>query len=83
MFDHQTVDDHYPSDSLKARIDLALGQAGLQTGALNWSDLVPLDQFHVRGLAATKELAEVLNLKPGSEVLDVGCGLGGPAAISG
>jgi ubiquinone/menaquinone biosynthesis C-methylase UbiE len=41
--------------------------------------LAPLDQFHIRGLAATEELAQGLGLAAGARVLDVGCGLGGPA----
>jgi SAM-dependent methyltransferase len=74
-----TVLNHYGTADLTERVDQALKQAGLDTGGLTWSDLTPLDQFHVRGLAATKELAEGLSLEPGSTVIDVGCGLGGPA----
>jgi SAM-dependent methyltransferase len=60
-------------------VEDALHRAGLDAPNLSWSDLAPLDQFHVRGLAATKELAAALPLAPGSHVLDVGSGLGGPA----
>ena len=74
-----TVLNHYGTADLTERVDQALKQAGLDAGGLTWSDLTPLDQFHVRGLAATKELAEGLSLEPGSTVIDVGCGLGGPA----
>jgi ubiquinone/menaquinone biosynthesis C-methylase UbiE len=38
-----------------------------------------LDQFHVGGLEATRELASQMNLRPGLRLLDVGCGIGGPA----
>ena len=41
--------------------------------------MAPLDQFHVGGRAATAALAARLGLTPGDRVLDVGCGLGGPA----
>ena len=74
-----TVVNHYGTDDLTERVAQALKQAGLDAGGLTWSDLTPLDQFHFRGLAATKELAEGLSLEPGSTVIDVGCGLGGPA----
>ena len=74
-----TVLNHYGTADLTERVDQALKQAGLDAGGLTWSDLTPLDQFHVRGLAATKELAEGLSLEPGSTAIDVGCGLGGPA----
>jgi ubiquinone/menaquinone biosynthesis C-methylase UbiE len=42
-------------------------------------DLAPIDEFHVRGREATKELGAHLNLQPEQEVLDVGSGLGGPS----
>jgi MPBQ/MSBQ methyltransferase len=60
-----TVLNHYGTADLTERVDQALKQAGLDAGGLTWSDLTPLDQFHVRGLAATKELAEGLSLEPG------------------
>jgi ubiquinone/menaquinone biosynthesis C-methylase UbiE len=71
--------EHYGTDSLLNRVDEALRRAGLGEGIVNWTDLVPLDQFHVRGLAATKELAGSLKIRAGARLLDVGCGLGGPA----
>ena len=48
-----SVLDHYGTADLTERIDRALKQAGLDDGSLTWPDLAPLDQFHVRGLAAT------------------------------
>jgi SAM-dependent methyltransferase len=38
-----------------------------------------LNQFHTRGILATGELAAAAGLDPSSRVLDLGCGLGGPA----
>ena len=83
MGNQQAVVEHYGTSSLLARVEQSLQQAGLGEGTLNWSDLVPLDQFHVRGLAATTELAETLNIEAGAKLLDVGCGLGGPARFLG
>jgi len=79
MENQELVHEQYGAASLQDRVNDALRRTGLGTGTLTWSDLVPLDQFHVRGLAATRELAEALSIQPGSHVLDVGCGLGGPA----
>jgi len=73
------VRDHYGTTSLVRRIDEALHHAGLADGIIGWADLAPLDQFHVRGLGATRELAEALGINAGVSLLDVGCGLGGPA----
>jgi SAM-dependent methyltransferase len=79
MVASQGVRDHYGTTSLVRRIDEALRRAGLAVGTVGWADLAPLDQFHVRGLAATWELAEGLGINAGVSLLDVGCGLGGPA----
>jgi 2-polyprenyl-3-methyl-5-hydroxy-6-metoxy-1,4-benzoquinol methylase len=38
-----------------------------------------LDQYHVGGAAAVERLIPGLNVASGNTVLDVGCGLGGPA----
>ena len=38
-----------------------------------------LDQYHYLGLQANDEVIEILGLRPGIKVLDVGCGIGGPA----
>lgn len=41
--------------------------------------LAPADEFHIRGRAATLEIAEALKVDSSSRVLDIGSGLGGPA----
>jgi SAM-dependent methyltransferase len=79
MVASQGVRDHYGTTSLVRRIDEALRRAGLADGTVGWAELAPLDQFHVRGLGATRELAEALGIDAGASLLDVGCGLGGPA----
>jgi SAM-dependent methyltransferase len=79
MENASAVTDHYGRSDLTERVAEALRQAGLGDGILPWKALAPLDQFHVRGPAATAELAEHLQIPSGATVLDVGCGLGGPA----
>jgi SAM-dependent methyltransferase len=76
---HSQVQQHYSSPNLLIRIQSALREAGLDEGLLDWSQLAPLDQFHLRGLPATRELAESLRPEPGQSILDIGAGLGGPA----
>ena len=73
------VEEHYGLGDLREGVNAALRQAHLGDKALDWSTLAPLDHFHVRGLQATQELAAGLDLSPDSTLLDVGCGLGGPA----
>ena len=74
-----TIQKHYTIQEMPERIENALQQAGYGSGPINWAELAALDQFHIRGLAATRELAAELGLIKGDSLLDVGSGLGGPA----
>ena len=76
---NEQVVGHYGNESLLARVENVLKQADLGEGTLTLSDLAPLDQFHVRGMAATEEMADGLQLAAGATLLDIGSGLGGPA----
>src|SRR5204863_9251752 len=57
----------------------SLRQMGKDPDHLKPEDLAPVDEFHVRGREATVELAARGALRPGTRVVDVGCGLGGSA----
>lgn len=81
MSERTRVAQQFATGSLLERIDTALTNAGLTAARLDWRDLTPLDQFHSRGVAATEELAEALAPGPEAHVLDVGCGVGGPARL--
>ena len=54
-------------------------RAGLDRTTLRPADLAPVDEFHIRGRAASLEIVEALDLTADSHVLDLGSGLGGPA----
>jgi len=73
------VERHYASDDLGARILAALDGAGMDMGNLTPQHLAPMDQLHSGGWALTEELAATLDLGPPVHVLDIGCGIGGPA----
>ncbi|MEE8187692.1 MAG: methyltransferase domain-containing protein [Kiloniellales bacterium] len=75
----QAVSDHYTRGDLGEAILAALRRAGKDPDNLAPGDLSGLDQFHFRGLEATRDQTELVALEPGSHVLDVGCGIGGPA----
>jgi len=73
------VAKHYTRGSLEEKILRALAQAGKDIARLSAEDLSPVDEFHVGGLESTEELSTRMELNPGLQLLDVGCGIGGPA----
>jgi ubiquinone/menaquinone biosynthesis C-methylase UbiE len=79
MSDIDAVAAHYSSGALWQRLQAALADDGIDTSALSAQTLAPYDQFHGRGLEATVDLADSLDVGPTDRLLDVGSGLGGPA----
>ncbi len=71
------VSEHYTVANLGDRILAALEKAGKDLKKLAPDDLAPVDEFHIRGRAATEELAKWVRIRPEHKLLDVGCGLGG------
>lgn len=70
---------YWAGENLVGRIEAALDAAGLLPGPVTVQALAPLDHFHARGYPATVELADALDIAPGARLLDIGCGIGGPA----
>jgi SAM-dependent methyltransferase len=70
---------HYDGPGLVDRIKAALSAIALEDQPLTFSQLAMLDQFHTRGILATAELAGAAGLQADDNVLDLGCGIGGPA----
>jgi SAM-dependent methyltransferase len=70
---------HYSVVGLTDRIKSALATITPEGEMLTVAQLAPLDQFHTRGILATTELADATGLEPATRVLDLGCGIGGPA----
>ena len=77
----EQVGAHYSVDDLEPSILNGLEKAGADLDTLTAEDLAPVDHFHIGGLDATLDLLRLAELEPGSEVLDVGGGLGGPARV--
>ena len=73
------IERNYGRNGLIARTLAAINAAGLDPDALTRDDLQPMDEFHIRGRIATRELAALTHLALDTHVLDVGCGVGGPA----
>ena len=81
MIDTTTIKvrEHYAATRLTELIRSALTTIAPEGETLTVAQLAPVDQFHLRGILATKELAGAAALEPSSRVLDLGCGIGGPA----
>ncbi|MBW1847524.1 MAG: methyltransferase domain-containing protein [Deltaproteobacteria bacterium] len=64
---------------MSERILNSLEKAGKDITALSIDDLAPMEEFHIGGRKATHHLASLSGLSNGMRVLDIGCGVGGPA----
>ncbi len=73
------VKRHYAREGLADAILAALARAGKNVERIELDDLAPLDEFHLRGRAATVDLARAASLRADQQVLDVGSGIGGPS----
>lgn len=72
---------HYAGAGLHERIMERLAAAGIPAGKVTADDLKPVDEFHIGGAEATAALLDQLTIGPETRVLDVGCGIGGPARM--
>jgi ubiquinone/menaquinone biosynthesis C-methylase UbiE len=75
----ETLEAHYSQEDLGVNILRALEEAGKDVNALTVEDLAPIEEFHMGGRKRTLELARLAELSEGMQVVDVGCGIGGPA----
>ena len=75
----QTVSEHYSNKGLLNKIYKGLEKLGIDKNQLTQSDLSSFDEFHIGGSESTLMLAEKLVMNASSSVLDIGCGIGGPA----
>jgi sarcosine/dimethylglycine N-methyltransferase len=79
LADRNAVEQHYASARITERILAALREVKGRDVEINPDTLAPIDHFHGKGVIATEELARALQPKPTDHVLDIGCGIGGPA----
>jgi SAM-dependent methyltransferase len=71
--------EHYRHGGLEQALLDGLRAAGKDPDHLRPEDMMGSDEFHIGGVAATRELAGQMELAPGMTVLDIGSGVGGPA----
>lgn len=70
---------HYDHPGLEALILDGLAALGQDPDNIDPDVLAAADQLHIGGTDATQSVAEGAGLHAGMRVLDVGCGIGGPA----
>jgi len=68
---------YYSPNDLYNKIIDGLNKLGVDLSEVTIDDLQPVDEFHIRGDAATRELIELSGFTPDMRILDVGCGIGG------
>jgi SAM-dependent methyltransferase len=80
------VDDlvrhHYGGDDLAARVTEALRRVGIPDDGWHVDHLSGLDQLHAGSAPSTEYVLDHLSLTPDLTLLDVGCGIGGPARLA-
>jgi SAM-dependent methyltransferase len=79
MTDAKALADHWGRGDVYGLIMSAFNKMSKSLEGLTVEDLAPVDHFHARGFPATVELADRLPIKSDQHILDIGCGLGGPA----
>lgn len=79
MQTEDAVARHYANPALESSILNALRETGHDPDNLDPDDLLLADQFHIGGAQAARDVAVAAGIIPGCAVLDIGCGIGGPA----
>lgn len=74
-----SISDHWGTGDVFGRILEAMAGAGISPETVTVDQLAPVDHFHARGFPATKDLADLLPVKAGDRLVDIGCGIGGPS----
>lgn len=71
------IQDYYSPNDLYNKIIEGLNKIDTDLSKVTLDDLQPVDEFHIRGDTATKELIKLAGFTPDLHILDVGCGIGG------
>ena len=71
------IHSYYSPNDLYNKIIDGLNNLGKDLSKVTLDDLQPVDEFHIRGDTATRELIELADFTPEMHILDVGCGVGG------
>jgi SAM-dependent methyltransferase len=73
------VNSVYSDGGLAPRSLRALKDEGIDIDNLTLDALAPIEELHLEGRRHTLRMAETAGLAAGMHVIDIGCGIGGPA----
>lgn len=79
MTDTNTVINHYSKGGLLEAIKTGLDSLGKTTNSITYQDLALVDQLHAGSLETTEKLFNEVNFDNADNIIDIGCGIGGPA----
>jgi SAM-dependent methyltransferase len=82
MPNQQDISTHYTHGDLVVAIRAGIEKLGKTVDSVTVDDLAAVDEFHVGGRQASEHFLDQLGLTPDKHILDVGCGLGGPARFA-
>ena len=71
------IHSYYSPNDLYNSIIQGLNDIGKDLSKLTLDDLQPVDEFHIRGDVATRDLIKLAEFTSDMHILDVGCGVGG------
>lgn len=75
------IERHYSIEKMYESIIQKLNELGIETDKITRQDISAADEFHIRGAEASLEVAKEAGFNKNEKVLDVGCGIGGPARM--
>jgi len=75
----EAINAQYGKLDLGKKILAILERDNLDVAEFSKDILAPIEELHLHGRTATMELAKGVDLNENMRVLDVGCGIGGPA----
>ena len=79
MISKSDIENFWTRGDVFSRVHQAMSEAGLINKKLEIEELFPIDQYHARGIAATVDLGKRMPISKNQKIIDIGCGLGGPA----
>ncbi|MDD2548787.1 MAG: methyltransferase domain-containing protein [Bacteroidales bacterium] len=74
------IEKHYHQPNLYNDIINRLKELDVDLNTVTRKDIAAVDEFHVRGVEVSRELAKIANIN-NARLLDIGCGIGGPCRM--